>query len=192
MTPIGELRVAIPIGMTLYQLPPATAYFVSVLGNLFVVFLILTFLGTFYRWISIPPSFLSSQKSLSKFPRQILYHFSERLRIKRFLDWLFTRTRKNHQEKASRYGIYFLPFFVAIPLPLTGGWTASLLAFIFGIPFKKAFPLISLGVIMAGVIVLFLTQVGITIERNFGWQVLLGIVVALGFIYWLLQNHQKS
>jgi len=46
---------------------------------------------------------------------------------------------------------------VAIPLPFTGAWTGSLAAFVFGISAKKAFPLISLGVLIAGIIVLLST-----------------------------------
>ena len=47
--------------------------------------------------------------------------------------------------------------FVAIPLPFTGAWTAMIAAFVFGIPFYRAFPLILFGVIIAGVIVSMIT-----------------------------------
>jgi len=166
MTPVGELRVAIPIGLTVYKLSPAVVYFFSVLGNLFSVFLILVFLGAFSRWTS-----------------RNIYFFN------RFFNWLFSQTRKKHYDRVNKYGLYLLPFFVAIPLPITGGWTASLIAFVFGIPFKKSFPLISLGVLVAGLIVLFLTQAGIAVERNFGWQMLIGIMLILGVVYWLYKNH---
>jgi len=169
MTPIGELRAAIPLGLTFYKLEPAAVYFISVLGNIFAVFLILTFLSAFSRWTS-----------------RNIYFFN------RFFNWLFSQTRKNHYDKVNKYGLYFLPVFVAIPLPFTGGWTASLIAFVFGMPFKKSFPLISLGVLVAGLIVLFLTQAGIAIEKNFGWQILIGIVLILGVVYWLYKNQAKN
>lgn len=168
MTPVGELRAAIPLGLTFYKLNLVTVYFLSVLGNLFAVFLILNFLGIFSRWTS-----------------RHIYFFN------RFFNWLFSQTRKNHYDKVNKYGLYFLPIFVAIPLPITGGWTGSLVAFVFRIPFKKAFPLISLGILMAGLIVLFATKAGITIEKYFGWQVLLGVLLILG-LGWYLYNKKKK
>lgn len=162
MTPVGELRVAIPVGLTVYQLSPVSVYFIAVLGNILAVFLILAFLGTLSKW--------ASEKN---------YFFD------RFFSWLFSRTRKNHYDKVNKYGLYLLPFFVAIPLPVTGGWTASLIAFVFGMPFRKAFPLICLGVLIAGIIVLFTTKAGVAIGKNLGWQALIGILLISGFVYWL-------
>ena len=169
MTPIGELRLAIPIGLTVYNLNPLVVYFVSVSGNILAVFLILVFLGAFSRW--------SSRK---------IYFFN------RFWSWLFSKTRKNHLKNVSKYGVYILPFFVAIPLPITGGWTASLVAFVFGMPFKKAFPLISAGVLVAGLIVLFLTRTGIVIEKNFGWQILIGLILFSTLSYWLYKKRKNN
>lgn len=161
MTPIGELRASIPIGLTVYKLEPVSVYFLSILGNIFVVFLIFTFLKVFSKWAF-----------------ENIYFFT----------WLFSRTKKNHSDKVNKYGPYFLPIFVAIPLPFTGAWTGSLIAFVFGVPFKKAFPLIALGVLLAGLIVLFLTEAGIAIEKYFGWQVLLGLLLISGVIYWFLEK----
>jgi len=169
MTPVGELRAAIPMGLTFYKLNSAVVYFLSVLGNLFAVFLVLTFLGAFSRWTS-----------------RNIYFFN------RFFNWLLSRTRENHYDKVNKYGLYLLPFFVAIPLPATGGWTAAFIAFVFGMPFKKAFPLISLGVLAAGLIVLFLTKAGIAIEKNFGWQMLIGIMLILGIVYWLYKKNKNN
>lgn len=160
MTPIGELRAAIPIGLVVYKLDLVTVYIVSVLGNIFSTFLVLVLLGSFSKW--------SSEK---------FYFFN------RFFAWLFSRTRKNHSLKVEKYGLYLLPLFVAIPLPITGAWTASLVAFVFGAPFRKSFPLISLGIMIAGFIVGFLTQTGITISNYFGWQTLIGIILSIGIIY---------
>jgi uncharacterized membrane protein len=169
MTPIGELRLAIPIGLTVYNLNLITVYFVSVLGNITAVFLILVFLGAFSEW--------SSRK---------IYFFN------RFWNWLFSRTRKNHSQNVNKYGLFLLPLFVAIPLPITGGWTASLIAFVFGIPFKKAFPLICSGVLIAGLIVSFLTRAGIVIEKSFGWQILVGLIFFATASYWLYQKRRNN
>lgn len=47
--------------------------------------------------------------------------------------------------------------FVAIPLPGTGGWTGALIASLLGMPVKKSFPAIALGVFCAGLIMLVVT-----------------------------------
>ena len=71
----------------------------------------------------------------------------------KFFDCLFARKKKNHQSKYDKFKDLFLVVLVSIPLPLTGACTGSLCAFLFGVPFKRAFSLISLGVVIAGVIV---------------------------------------
>ena len=42
--------------------------------------------------------------------------------------------------------------FVGIPLPGTGAWTGSLLAALLGMKFKKAFPAVVLGILLASFI----------------------------------------
>ncbi len=134
MTPFGELRAAIPIALEIYKLPIWSAYFWSVLGNLVPVILIL-------KGLKITSEYLSHR----------IYFFN------RFFAWLFERTRNNHAQKVKKWKEWVLIALVAIPLPFTGAWTGSLVAFVFGFPFRKAFPLIVLGVMIAGIIVTFTT-----------------------------------
>ncbi len=168
MTPIGELRVAIPLGIVFYNLNSSLVYLVATIGNLIPVLFLLLFLG--------PVSGLLSKKFKL---------------FERFFSWLFKRTRRKYNSKIEKYGVFALPLFVAVPLPITGGWTGSLIAFLFGIPFKKAFPSIAAGIMIAGVIVLLTTQAGITIEKYFGWQVLVGILLTAAII-WLMYNKSKN
>lgn len=142
MTPIGELRAAIPIALGAYKLNWVLAYIISVLGNLVPAALILLFLKGVSAWLS------------------------ERFKIfENFFNWLFNKTEKKHRDKIKKYGAVALISFVAIPLPMTGAWTASLVAFLFKIPFKKAFPWITAGVAIAGIIVLALSKAGITLFK---------------------------
>ena len=168
MTPIGELRLSLPIALTVYHLNWEIAFLLSVIGNLVPVLLILLFLEPVSRSLS---------RNFKIFQR--------------FFSWLFKRTRKKHDSRIKKYGFPILVAFVAIPLPITGAWTGSLIAFLFNIPFKKAFPLISLGVIIAAVFVSLLTKIGVGIEKYFGWQILIGILVTIGFT-WLIYklSHQ--
>jgi len=61
-----------------------------------------------------------------------------------------------------RYGWIGLAIFVGVPLPMTGAWTGSVLAYLMGIEYKRALPAILLGVIIAGVIV--------TVFCALGWE----------------------
>ncbi|MBU1119048.1 small multi-drug export protein [Patescibacteria group bacterium] len=130
MLPIGELRAALPIALTVYNMPFWEAYLFSVAGNLIPVAFILWFLDPVSKWL------MKHSKLMN-----------------RFFTWLFDRTQKKHTKKFEKWGVIALITFVAIPLPITGAWTGSVAAFVFGIPFKKAFPLIAIGVLIAGIIV---------------------------------------
>ncbi len=134
MTPLFELRAAIPLALGVYKLPLWSAYLFSVAGNVIPVILILWLLETVANFLS-----------------KHFYFFN------RFFAWLFERTRNHHKHKFERWEALALVILVAIPLPLTGAWTGALVAFVFGIPFKKAFLLISAGVMIAGLIVALAT-----------------------------------
>ncbi len=136
-SPVVELRGAIPLALGVYGLPLWQAFFLSVAGNMVPV-LLLPFLGIVSGALSRRFSFLE-----------------------RFFSWLFLYTRKKHEKSFELFRDFALVLFVAVPLPLTGAWSATLVAFVFGIPLRKAFPLILLGVIIAAVVVSLIT-LGIT------------------------------
>lgn len=56
------------------------------------------------------------------------------------------------KEQIDKYGYLGLLLFVGVPLPGTGAWTGSLLAVLLNMNKKKSFIFISLGVLMAGII----------------------------------------
>ncbi|MBI2042287.1 MAG: small multi-drug export protein [Candidatus Nealsonbacteria bacterium] len=133
-TPIFELRGAIPLALGVYKLSFWSAYGLAVMGNVIPVFFILWLLET-----------------VSNFLSRHFYFFN------RFFAWLFERTRDHHKHSFERWETLALVILVAIPLPLTGAWTGALAAFVFGIPAKKAFLLITAGVMIAGAIVTLAT-----------------------------------
>ena len=55
-------------------------------------------------------------------------------------------------DKIQKGYFWGLALFVGIPLPGTGAWTGALIATLLGIDFKKAFPAILLGILIATVI----------------------------------------
>jgi len=127
MVPIGELRFSIPLAVGVYKLSLTSAVIWSVLGNL-----VITWLLAFYLKPAI--NFLKGKSRL----------------LDRPINWLLERTRNRSTEKYLKYGQWVLVVFVAIPLPGTGAWTGSIIAYLFDIPKWQTFLLISLGVILAG------------------------------------------
>lgn len=74
---------------------------------------------------------------------------------------LVERAGAKENGKIAKYGILGLLFFVAIPLPVTGAWTGTLIAWLFKLDFKRAWATVALGVLISGCIVLALTYLGI-------------------------------
>jgi len=162
MTPVGELRLAIPMGILVFHLSAVSVFFVSVMGNLVPAIFILFFLNK----ISV---FLSNKS----------------LFFKKIFGWWENNARKKHLSKIQEYDAIGLALFVAVPLPLTGAWTGALLATLMNLPLKKSISAIFLGVIGAGIIVTVMVVFGINIEKYLGWQTLLGVllILVLGYMY---------
>lgn len=133
--PISELRGAIPLGIVTHDISWPIVFVVAIAGNLLPVPFLLLFLDPLIR-------LLSKVKLLEK-----------------IINWFFERTRRRGKliERYERIG---LTLFVAIPLPITGAWTGSVLAFLLGLSFWRAFISIALGVLIAGAIVTVLTMIG--------------------------------
>jgi uncharacterized membrane protein len=138
MTPIGELRASIPLGLATFDLPIWQVFVVSVAGNL----------------VPVPFLFFGLRRSGSWFEAQPNI-------IGRLLRWRTHRIRKRYGARAARYDFLMVTLLVAIPLPLTGAWTASLAIWVFQVPFRRGVPAIALGVLIAATLVTTLTVMGI-------------------------------
>lgn len=126
--PVIELRGGIPLGRAL-GLPTWEAFLFAVIGTMAPIFLLLYILGPI-------TTFLRNRSLL----------------LDRFFGNLFKKTQEKHSKNFERFGAIALVTFIAIPLPGTGAWTGSLIAFVFGIPYKTALFLIALGVIASGLL----------------------------------------
>jgi len=133
MLPIGELRLAIPLGIFYYHLNWFYVFISAFLGNIFPVILLLLI----FKKVS--------EVLENKFPF-----------LNYFWSIIIEKNKKKHSKKFSLLGSLALVTLVAIPLPFTGAWTGALCAFIFKVKPLKAFLLISLGVLIAGFIVALL------------------------------------
>ena len=67
------------------------------------------------------------------------------------------RKAMSKKDQIEKYEFWGLLFFVGIPLPGTGAWTGSLIAALLGIKFKKAFPAVILGVLLAAFLMTILS-----------------------------------
>lgn len=127
LMPILELRGGL-IAAALLGLNVVPAFIICLIGNLLPIPFILWFITPIFNW-------LKKTKHLSKLVDKI-----EKKALK----------KKDKIEKAEFFGLLF---FVGIPLPGTGGWTGSLIAALIDMDKKKALCAITLGVILAGLIV---------------------------------------
>ncbi len=165
MVPVLELRAALPVALLVHQMSPVSAYAWSVAGNIVPVFIILNFFDPVSLWLS--------QKSLL---------------MKRFFSLLIEKTRKDYDGKLEKYGYLALALFTAIPLPITGAWTASLVVLVFGLKKKISILSISAGVLCAGLLIILITEAGVGIEKSYGPQVFGGVVFLILLIYLILRK----
>ena len=133
MVPVFELRGAIPVGVAA-GLPFWIVFITAILGNLLPVPFLILFTRRVFEWLRKKSALL------------------ERLEKK----------AAAKEDLLKKYELLGLCILVAIPLPGTGAWTGSLVAAVFDIRLKHAFPAIALGVLIAAVIVSVVTY-GVTI-----------------------------
>ncbi len=137
MVPVIELRGAIPVGVSL-GVPFYAVFLAALLGNLAPVPILIVFTRRVFEWLRTKSTLL--EKIVSKMERKAA----------------------SKEALLKKYELLGLCILVAIPLPGTGAWTGALVAAVFNIRLKYAFPAIALGVLIAGIIVSILTY-GVTI-----------------------------
>lgn len=131
LLPVAELRGGIPYAVALGT-NPLIAFIFCTLVNILVAPICFIFLETLNK-------ILLNIKPYKKFFNSYIKSL---------------RKRKEKVEKAyETYGILALTIFVAIPFPLTGAWTGTFIAWLLGLKRFRSFLAISLGVIIAGIIV---------------------------------------
>ncbi|NLG68748.1 MAG: small multi-drug export protein [Firmicutes bacterium] len=83
----------------------------------------------------------------------VLHLGYERLLRRTFVGRLVERVRERGRGLVERYGAVGLALFVAVPLPGTGAYSGTALAFVMGVPPGRAFVAIGAGVVAAGIVV---------------------------------------
>ena len=136
MIPLVELRGAVPYAIST-GIPLWQALLIGVVGNM----------------LPVPIIFF--------FARHILEWGKEKPVIGNFFTWCLNKGHRGGQkleEAAGDKGIFWaLLLFVGIPLPGTGAWTGTLAASILDWDFKRSVLAVMLGVVLAGLIMGFLS-----------------------------------
>ena len=136
MIPLVELRGAVPYAIS-SGIPLWQALLIGVVGNM----------------LPVPIIFF--------FARHILEWGKEKPVIGNFFTWCLNKGHRGGQkleEAAGDKGIcWALLLFVGIPLPGTGAWTGTLAASILDWDFKRSVLAVMLGVVLAGLIMGFLS-----------------------------------
>lgn len=136
MIPLVELRGAVPYAIST-GIPLWQALLIGVIGNM----------------LPVPIIFF--------FARHILEWGKEKPIIGNFFTWCLNKGHRGGQkleEAAGDKGIFWaLLLFVGIPLPGTGAWTGTLAASILDWDFKRSVLAVMLGVVLAGLIMGFLS-----------------------------------
>lgn len=140
--PFVELRGGLPLALIYAEnngIPSFLIFLLILFLNLLLIFFIFFFLdklhNLFMGWNFYKKMFNKSIKKLQK------------------------KTFK-FEERHKKSGFLALVLLVAIPLPLTGAYSGSLIAWLLNLDRKKSIYAISLGVIIAGIII-YLATLGV-------------------------------
>lgn len=154
MLPLIELRGAIPIAESM-NLNIFIYYIVAIIGNM----------------VPVPFIYL--------FARRMLEWGKDKKIIGKFFTFCLEKGQKGGEKlkkSAGNRGIFWaLMIFVGIPIPGTGAWTGTLAASILDIDFKTSILAVSLGVILAGIIM----SVGSKVVSHLGLFGVLVIVIVV-------------
>jgi len=133
MIPILELRGGLlAAGPALLDVDMWRAIPICIMGNILPIPFILWFITPIFNWM----------KGTRK--------------LKPLVDKLEAKALSK-SDQIEKYEFWGLLIFVGIPLPGTGAWTGALIATLLGMRFKKAFPAIVLGVLLAAFIMTILS-----------------------------------
>jgi len=131
MLPIVELRGGL-IAASILKIEFVKAFIICFIGNILPVPFILLLIEKIFDLLK---KWKPTKKIVNKLEKKTL----------------------SKSEQINKYGYWGLLLFVGIPLPGTGAWTGTLLAVLLGLSKKKSFIFISLGVLLAGIIMSILS-----------------------------------
>lgn len=127
LSPILESRVSVPYGISSgVELPIVLS--ISFLGNIMPVPFLLLTMQSIERWIT--------RRGDDSCLNRIFIRYIKNL-------------RKRGGSTVNKYGFIGLTIFVALPVPGTGAWSGSVLAYLFGMEMKRSTFAILMGVLIS-------------------------------------------
>jgi len=139
MVPFLESRYILPYAMWEFNWQWWEAFPLAIIGNILPIPFVLIFF-----------------KYVEKYLRNFVFWSN-------IMDKIFERTRIRANKKIENYETLGLLLFVAIPLPFTGAWTGSLIAYLFDLNFYRSLLIIFLGIIISVSIMIVLYTMGVII-----------------------------
>ena len=130
LLPLAELRGGIPLGILHYGLNTGLVFVLCTVTNILIFFPIIWLLDLLYK------------RLLSRWEL-----------FERYL----ACTRRRGEPAIRKYGAWGLLLFVAVPLPTTGVYTSALLAWLLGVNRRQGLLAITVGVLIAAILVTLAT-----------------------------------
>lgn len=126
--PVLEQKAAIPVALA-QGYSDMTVYSVTLIGAILPAIFIILFVPRLFEFL----------KKIEK--------------LRGIIEW-YEKGAMKRGKNIVKYELIGLFMFVAIPLPLTGVWTGSVVAAMLKLEFKKAFPIVVLGAAVCGLILM--------------------------------------
>ena len=142
MTPVGELRASVPLGLLKFDLAWPLVYLLSIAGNMLPVPLLMYGLRTIGGRVERMDNTAGA-----------------------LLRWRTARVQQTWADRVQRFGFFGIVAIVAIPLPLTGAWTGSLAVWALHVPMRRGLLAVAVGVLIAGALVTALTLAGLELVK---------------------------
>ncbi len=133
LMPILELRGGL-LAASLLKIPEIEAIPISIIGNILPIPFILLFIKQIFKWM-------------------------KKVKLFRGLIEKLEKRAMSKSDQIQKYEFVGLMLFVGIPLPGTGAWTGALIASLLGIDIKKSSVAILCGIVIATVIMYFISYV---------------------------------
>lgn len=137
LLPIAELRGGLPYAYLVGEYPIWVSYLVCVGANFFVGPIVFIFLETVHKLL-------------------IRWSFYQKV-----FEIIIRRVRRKTSHLIEKYGFWGITLFVAVPLPVTGAYTGTIAAWLFGLDKKKSLLAVLVGVCIAGLVVSIVVYFGL-------------------------------
>lgn len=153
MIPIIEIRGAIPVGIAMLGLGDDVIAALAARPVDVILVFVVAIIG---NMVPVPFIYL--------FARKILVWGKDKKYIGKFFTWILAKGEKAGSKiNGKKTAFLGLMLFVGIPLPGTGAWTGTLAASILNMKFRDSIFAAIGGVLLAGIIVLTLSLIGVNI-----------------------------